>query len=232
VTSLVDNAVFVIADEQGEHVDRIAVGANPEGMAIADGALFVANHGFGAGSTLTEVRLADLVVVAEHEIGCSGPRHLSKDAAGDIIVVCTGEVLYDDEFTVVGETAGSIIVFDPAAESVVFRVDVGSRLGADGPGQDAYMSAGTNALFVVSQTQEVLRFDATRREVTDTIGPVAGARIGAIGVDDASNRLYLGRITSYTSAGNVTVHDLSGATLSSFQAGIAPTFIDFWRGEQ
>ena len=49
-------------------------------------------------------------------------------------------------------------------------------------------------------------------------------RIGGVAYDAASDRLFLARITSFTTAGFVSIHNVNnGMEMDRFDAGIAPT---------
>jgi DNA-binding beta-propeller fold protein YncE len=206
---------------------EIAVGDNPEGIAVAGTRAYVANHGFGAGRTVTVLDTQADAVVETLDVDCDGPRFVAVDAQEEVWVFCTGNTLYDDDFNVIGETPGAVRVLDGATGQIRARFDLDGRIGTEGPGQDAFYAPGAEEAYAVEDGETILRFDTAANRLAATLGPLAGDPIGAVAYDDGSGRLYVGRVAGFTDAGAVTLHDREGALQGSFPAGIAPTFITF-----
>lgn len=210
----------------------IPVGDNPEGLARVGHRLYVANHGFGAGRTVTVIDTATETVVQTIDVGCDGPRFLAADAENEVYVLCTGQTLYDGNFNVVGETKGAVRILNGATGAVTHRIDLDGRISTIGPGQDAFFAPEADELYVVQDGHTVLRFDTRTNTRTATIGPLPGAPIGAVAYDVTSERLYVAHVPGFTERGTVTLHDRTGAEVDRFTAGIAPAFFLFLRAER
>ena len=229
--SFTGGSVSVIDLATNAKLKDVAVGDNPEGLALAGDRLYVTHHAFGAGRTVWVLDTRTDTVVDTVDVGCDGPRAVFADRDGDVVVFCTGQTLYDEQFNEVGETNGAIRVLDGATGAVVRRIDLDGRIGTVGPGQDAYYAPETGEIFAVLDGRTILRFDTGRDELSGEIGPFDGDGVGAVAYDAAAGRLYVGRVPGFTERGAVTIHDRRGVQVGSFTAGIAPTFITFRRDE-
>ncbi len=210
-------------------VKDIDVGGNPEGIAVVGGLVYVANHAFGAGRTLSVINAATQEVAGTIDVECDGPRHLAVDREADLWVMCTGQTLYDVDFNVIGETPGEIVVLDGATGAVTTRFPLTARIMTAGPGQDAYYSEEEQELYVVLDQDKVMRINTGANAIVDTFGPFAGDPIGAVAYDAAADRLYLGRVPGFASAGSVSVHGRNGGELARYSVGVAPSHIGFIR---
>ena len=222
-TALYDNtATRVSADGTTLTAD---VGANPEGVAVVGDRVYVANSGFGFGTTLSVLESTTGADLGTVDDVCAGPRTLAADDDGDVWVVCTGTADFET-----GETTapGEVVVLDGAtgAETARFTFE-GQTIGSATFGQDASYARGVQELYVIADGG-VVRFDT----VADTQGvtiPVDGA-VGAVGYDAATQRLYVGRpdaVSPFGADGVVTIHDRAGLEVGRFAAGIAPVAIVF-----
>ena len=208
---------------------EIDVGNNPEGITFANGLIFVANHGFGSGSTVSIIDTDTNEVVNTIDVECDGPRLLITDEDNEIFVFCTGQTLYDENYNVIGETKGAVRILDGNTGTVINRMPIDGRISTVGPGQDVFYDGVHQEAYVVIDNITVLRFDTETNVLTDRIGPFEGDPIGAVGYDSVDDRLYLGRVPGFTERGTVTIHDRDGTEVDSFLAGVAPTFISFRR---
>lgn len=140
VSLLTANSVAKLDMKSHLMVDQFAVGKSPEGLAIADHKLYVANTGFDFGTYLYDpgsVSVIDIgpdTLVVDIPVGLN-PQFMETDAEGRLHVVCTG-----DYFSVFG----SVHVIDPLLALVVDTVIVGGSPGqiSIGPDDIAYLAAG------------------------------------------------------------------------------------------
>ncbi len=231
VSNLFDNTVSVVDLASGVEASEIEVGANPEGVTVHGGYAYVANHGFGAGNSVTVIDVTTYEVDRTLPLACDGPRFVYFDEQSDMWVLCTGQTRYDQDFNVIGTTNGAVLVVDPTSGTVRSRFDLDGMAFTAGPGQDAYYAGGVEILFVVVGGDTIVRFDtATDSRVGET-GPISGAPIGAVAYDAVAQRLYVGRVPGFAEAGRVTIHDLEGSEIGRFAAGVAPSHIEILRIE-
>ncbi len=227
--SFTGGKVTVIDLDVHEKTNEIEVGDNPEGMALVDDRLYVANFGFGEGSTVSVIDLGSEAVVDTIDVDCDGPRFLVADADDEVFVFCTGRTIFDENFEPIGETDGAVRVLDGATGAVVERLAIDGRIGAEGPGQDAFHAEEDGKIYVVKDRRSVLVYDTNGNRRVGELGPFEGDPIGAVAYDVERERLYLGRVAGFVEAGAVTIHSADGTELDRFTAGVAPTFVTFRR---
>lgn len=218
--------VTVLDLENDMKIEEIAVGDNPEGMALVGTRLHVANNGFGAGRTLHVIDTESREAVDTVDVECDGPRFLAADEENEVIVFCTGNTVWGDE-GIVSQTNGAIRVIDGTTGEIVDRIEIDGQIGTVGPGQDAYYVPEDDLIVAVLEASTLLFFDTETHSITDTIGPLDGSPIGAVALNSLTDQLYLGRSNGYTAAGEVTIHTMEGAKVDSFAAGVVPTYITF-----
>lgn len=221
IVSVIDRSTY-------EHIDDITVGDNPEGIASVGNRVFVANQGFGSGSTISIINAVSHTVEATVDVGCDGPRYVVPDADGDVFVTCTGQTIYDDSFNEIGTTPGAILVLDGTGR-VTGRLPVDGRMVSAEFGQDAYFDASGERIFALNERDGayyVVIVDTQTNTLSGEVGPFSEP-IGSVAYDETEGVLYLGRVNGFTQAGSVAAVDLDGELVRTFHAGIAPTSIQF-----
>ena len=205
-------------------VKNIPVGDNPEGIAVARNHAFVANHGFGAGSTVSVINTTSNTVVKTIDV-CEGPRTVLVDRQEDVWVFCTGRTMYDENFVETGKTNGGLRIIDSNTLEVVEAIALDGQFEAASFGQDAFYSDQLQSIFAVVNAAGILRINTETN--IPTFIPVSAAAGPISAVAFQSDRLYVAHAPAYDSPGTVTIHNLTGAQTGSFAAGIIPTYILF-----
>ena len=162
------------------------------------------------------------------DVGCDGPRALLADDDGEVWVFCTGTTVYDADFNVVSRSNGQVVVLDGASGNVVTRIPLEAQLGTSALGQDAAFSSKNDEAFAVVGAG-LVRFDTRANTLAGRI-EIGGASISAVAFDDATDRLFLGRLAEtspFSADGTVTVHDRGGTELARYPAGVIPGAIAF-----
>ena len=240
VSSLWANQIYVVDLASRTVVDSVAVGSNPEDIAVVAGRAYVANSGFGGDSTLSVIDISADTLVTTLDLGCDGPRHLEVDADEELWAFCNGNTEYNDDFSeVLARTNGAAVVLDGATGQINARIELASQVGAASLGQDTFYSPATGQIYLLFHTadtpqdiieEQYLVFATATNELA-TQGSFAGEEaVGAIAYDARSEQFYVARITDYTSAGFISVHGsvggiVGGAILERIPAGIAPAHI-------
>ncbi len=217
--------VTILDLDEERKLKEIDVGSNPEGLVLVDDRLYVANFGFGAGNTVSVIDIESEEVASTIDVECDGPRFLVVDDDKDVFVFCTGSTTYDEEGNLIGETDGAVRVLDGTTGAIIERFEIDGRIGAEGPGQDAFFSREEGVIFAVKDQDSVLLFDTDENREVGEIGPFEGDPIGALTYDALREQLYLGRVAGFVEAGVVTIHNMDGAEIDRFTAGISPTYM-------
>ena len=217
--------------------DVMQVGAIPEDLLVVGDKTFVANYGSGgAGTTLTVIDATTDRVTGTIDVGCDGPNELLLDGEGELIIVCQGKTVFNDDFTEVLErTNGQVVFLDPESETVVDRIALDQQVGSANGTQTAYLSPRAQELFVIDGTDTVLRFDADQNAQIGTIAVPATdglTQLTAVAYDPSEEELYLGRFAAgpdggadFTAAGGVVVLDKEGNVANRFAVGPVPSHI-------
>ncbi len=131
-TSLLRNLVYEIDPWSAAIVDSAGVGRSPEGIALADDKLYVANTGFDFDNftydpgTVSVLDATDLSPIATINVGLN-PQECLRGPNGRVHVICTGDFWL---------TEGIIHVIDPATDAVVDSVAVPGYPGGGAPAGD------------------------------------------------------------------------------------------------
>jgi YVTN family beta-propeller protein len=220
-----DGAVTrLVVATTGEAVgEQVVVGGNPEGIAVTGGRVYVANHDWGAGTTVTVLNANTLAEITRIEV-CEGPRFVFTDRQGEVVVVCEGGGFGEDA------TNGAFVVLHGPTGAQVARVDLPTPLRTAGSGQTAvYVPELQEVYAVYDAGRTVYRFNTAANALAATLD-VGGAPINAVAYDAARQYLLLGRFATqgnpYDAQGTLTIHTRQGALVDTFHgAGIAPTHV-------
>jgi YVTN family beta-propeller protein len=215
VTDLYGDLVRQVNPLTGFSGGAIPVGANPEGIVLAAGRAYVANSGFGAGTTVSVISLATLTVTKTIRVA-DNPVGMCLTPGGLVYVVCGGS--YGDFSNPNDDTPAKIMVIDPAVDRVVDSVYIGGHATA--------FAVGTDGIGYVPGGTEVLRIDTRIHAVTGTF--VAGSYYG-IGVDAATGDVYLSDPRSYVQPGAVSIFAPNGQLRRTFDCGLIPGSFAFKR---
>ncbi len=230
VGSFAGGVVSVLDLTTGTVVKNIPVGENPEGITVAGDHVFVANHGFGADSTVTVISASSNTVIKTLDV-CQGPRTLLVDRQDDVWVFCTGRTLYDEDYNEIGKTNGAVDVISSTTLERTGQIAIVGQFGAAAFGQDAVYNDDNQEIFVVVNESGIMRIDTQTNLPSALAVSSAAGPISSVAYDKVRGRLYVGRVPAYDAPGTVTIHNRSGAQTGSFTAGIIPTYIVVNDGE-
>lgn len=219
--------------------DPIEVGSVPEGIVITEGKAFVANNGSGgASTTLSVINTQTDQVTSTIDLGCDGPKDLLVDGENEILVVCHGKTVYNDDFSqIIEQTNAQIVFVNPSTETVVARIPLDLQVGSTNGTQAATYSATAEEAYVIAGgANQIFRINTDSNALVTTLDvPPANGLLALSGIayDATSERLYVGRFpqhpdgpfADFTAAGTVVVLDRSGAQVDAFQAGSAISHI-------
>lgn len=204
--------VLDLSDSEPQIESSISVSGLPEAVATTENRLFASLGAFGDTTLVAAINTIENTLIEEIEVGCPS-RYLASDSDADVFVFCSNaaEAVIIDGFS--GQVQNRLSLPDTAATA--FNV-----------GQTAFFAPGTRELYVATNT-EILRIDTQSNTVATTLDVENASSIGAVAYDGVRRELYVARVRGFTERGLVTRHDRDGTQLGSFEAGIAPTHIDF-----
>lgn len=222
--------------------DGIEVGVYPEGVVAHDGRIFVANSGsLGDGTTLSVINGSTNQVSGTIELGCDGPNEIFVDAQDELVIVCEGKVVYNEDFTeVIDQTPGQIVVVDPSAQTVKARLILETQAGSENGSQSAYYDASSEELYIIhSASGSIYRYLTDTNTLNATfLVPKADDLIGmaAIAYDGLNGLIYVAQLArgaggfpDFSASGAVLILDRSGRLVNRFTVGPSPSHIEFLR---
>lgn len=229
VSNFYSSTVTPVTFATGQKGAPIPVGDAPEGVVAVGNRVYVATWDGGKGRDVRVISTVNNAVVQTIDVGCDGPRALIADGDGEVWVFCTGYTRYNADFSaILSQTNGEAVVLNGASGTVVARIPLGAQLGTSALGQDAAFSARNDEAYAVVGAG-LARFDTRANTLAGRV-EIGGAGIGAVAYDDATDRLYLGRLAAtnpFSADGALTVHDRSGMEVARYAAGVIPGAIAF-----
>jgi hypothetical protein len=233
-----DEFVAVYDRTTGQFVgDEIPVGTIPADVAVLGNRAYVAHFGSGGvGTTLSVIDVTADQVTGTIDLGCDGPNELFVDQQDEIVVVCQGKTVYNDDFTeIIEQTDGQIVFVDGNTGAVVERIELDQQVGSANGTQSAYYAPESEELYVLGGIEAVLRFDTATNAAAGSV-PIpqndALAGSSAVAYDGTSQRLYVARLASgptdgpdFRAAGSVVVLNRDGSAVTTFTVGPAPSHI-------
>lgn len=243
VTNMVfgGNGLVAAIDPVAQRIvaDSIEVGPYPEGVVAYNGRVYVANYGsLGAGRTISVIDAATDQVIDTLEPGCDGPKAVFVDEEEELVVVCQGKTVYNEDYSqVIEQTNGQVVFLKLADGAVVSRLSFDVQLGSANGTQVAYYAPTAEELYVISSASEqVFRIDTDANTLAATLrvpGAADLSALTAVAYDAAQRRLYVARLAAgsngapdYTAAGAVLILDRSGRQIGRFTVGPSPSHIE------
>lgn len=217
--SCFDGYVDVLDTTTLSILQRIQVGANPEGLAVANGKLYVANSGGlnypDMDSTLSVIDLQTGSEISKITVGLN-PGGVMADQEGDVYVISRGNYGSIPFKFVRVDTQ-----LDEKVEEFTFQVSAVAKMGNDFlvAWQDPSSSQNSLGLFDPSSESMINASYIPMDAVSTLYGVSYNGFDGRIYVCDAGN---------YSSSGFVRVYSTSGVLQTSYQVGLIPSKLLFY----
>jgi DNA-binding beta-propeller fold protein YncE len=215
VTNLFDASVVVVDLKNKSILQRIDVGQNPDGIAIAGGKAFVANSGLGSGRTISVINVGTFTTVRTIVVG-DNPVEIQVTPGGLVYILCAG--FYSGAQSPDDATPAKIFVMQPLSETIVDSILIG--------GHAFKIAMGSNDLAYVPTTDSVLALDTRFHRV---LGTFARGDFYGVAVDTTTGDVYLSDPRDYTVPGTVYQYASNGQVRRQFDVGIIPGSFAFKR---
>ncbi len=196
--------------------EKIDVGENPQGVAFANGKVYVCNSGFGSGRSVSVIDASTDQVLKTITLS-DGPANIGLDSDGSVWIVCSGD--YGDFADPTDDTPGKLFALNPTTDEVVDSIEVGGH-----PGEIAFSNDGY--VYVVGELG-IIKVDT--RTVEIVANPFIAGSFYTVAVDGITNEIYVADAKDFVQNGVVRVYSPSGVALNEFEVGIAPGSIAFVR---
>ncbi len=198
---------------------RIQVGRNPEGMAIANNKLYVANSGGLSSpdydSTLSVIDLTSHVELLKINIGLN-PSALIADNSGEIYVINRGDY---------GAIPSSISRVNSSTDTEIEEININAthivKMNND------FLVANYN---YTTQTSGVTLFNPQTETVTNSafIGDNGITTLYGLQYNPTNDNIYISDAMGFTNTGYVREYSSTGTFIQSFHVGLNPNKIIFY----
>ena len=198
---------------------RTSVGSYPEGIAVNNGKLYVANSGYGYDNTVSVVDIATFSELEKITVGAN-PNILRAD--GNYIYLS-----YQGDWE---EVPGGFQRIDVRNHSVITVSDSPTTDFAIDKGSVYYYNVTYNADWttVVSFGKMQVAADGTKTETPLITDPVSIITPYGIAVHPETGDIYIADAGDYTNPGSVFVFDAQGKKKDEFTVGISPCKFVFY----
>jgi hypothetical protein len=219
ITNLYTSNCTVLNLKNWQIIKQIAVGANPEGIAMANDRIYVANSGFGSGNTISVISIdidevTDTIFVADNPITV-------KAVQDRIYILCTGS--YGSDFNSPDDdTPGALFCIDAKTNTISDSVRV------DGHPSKLALNDINTGFFI--GLNGIMRFD-TETMTVETNVFIEGYYYG-LACDPVSQNIYLLDAKDFLQRGQLIVFDYKGTKYAEHTVGIIPGTIGFYYDQQ
>lgn len=198
---------------------RIPVGANPDGLAVSNGKLFVSNSGGlnvpNVDSTVSVIDLSNYQEITKITVG-KNPGSVEIDSQGDVYVIARGNY---------SSIPSRMVKIDPVSNTVV------QTFSFDASGIERM-----NEKFLISfynyssETSEIRLFNTITESIENNafISTNGITTLYGIQYDPASNKIFCLDAMAYTNSGYVRQFSSTGVYEKSFHVGLNPNKIIFY----
>lgn len=198
----------------------IAVGNGPEKMLVHGGYLYVCNNGgVLTDNRVTVIDLSDHSIVTNVVVG-DRPIDVIADAFGNVWVLCSGETLYDVNWSVVGHTNAMLYRISANSLSVTASEQIG--INGDHPMNIEISPAGN---IIYYENNGIFAFDLISGEFPGV--EIVNDDRGSLNVDPNSGEIWSASVSDFSSPSVLNVYSTSGALIKSFNTGIGTNSVAF-----
>lgn len=191
-------------------IGTVKVGLKPEGIVDLGSNLFVANSGWGAGTTVSVIDISTFKVIKEITVKIN-PQTVIEDGI-NVYVISTGSYT--------GDGYGMITEISPSSLSVTDTLSIAKNPGKAAVGNDNQLLVINGDGLVQVQTGDLEIINETLIQGM-SVNSLFGT-IYSVAFDEEDDLIYLGNPKDFAQNGDVAIYDLSGTEKGRFDTGINP----------
>ncbi|HMH31552.1 MAG TPA: hypothetical protein VK543_00905 [Puia sp.] len=217
--SCYDGTVAVMDTASLSVTKYITVGRYPEGMAISNGKLYVANSGVGLSNCVSVIDLNTMAETKKITV-IPNPSSVVADAYGNIYIASRQDAIFvlGNHSSPEPPTVGGMTIIDSKTDSVKSQTPM--SLAANAP-----MTIQGDSLYYITADKNIAIYNAkTQTKLSDNF-ITDGTSINnpfAITINPASGEVFIGDAKDYISNGSVYAFDKTGRLEFTLTAGINP----------
>ena len=220
VTQHGNNSVAVLDANSLNTLSTVPVGASPEGLLEANNDVWVANGGWGYGTSVSVINTDDNTE-SKVQLGADFPIQMVEDAEGDVWVLCSGKVIYDVNWAPIGHTPSKLVEVDASSKSIKKTIELSvtkhyNKLAISNDGKSIYYTGGmgSEGIFKLS--------------TSDNSAPSSAFITGSFnGLSLDGKYIYSTIAPDYVSNGSMKKYDTTGKEVATYEVNIAPNGVVF-----
>ncbi len=213
-------SVKVYSTTDYSSVATITLGNGCEGIIYSDGKIYVANSGgFAVDNTISVINPTSNTLESTITVG-DCPKEMVVDKNGDVWAICSGAILYDASFNVVGQTPSELVrIHGTTAERVVlFQEQHPSHIDISSTGDVVYYGGGYGF-------NGIYKLAIDSRELSAT--PLVNGLFYGFNINPNGNYIYALIAPNFSSAGSLNVYSSLGVAKGTSVVGIGPSTVIF-----
>lgn len=213
-------SVKVYSTTDYSSIATITLGNGCEGIVYSEGKIYVANSGgYGLDNTISVINPSSNTVENTITVG-DCPKEMVVDSNGDVWAICSGAILYDDNFNVVGQTPSELAIIEgtTAERLVLFNEQHPSHIDINSTGDVVYYGGGYGF-------NGIYKLEVDSRELS--IAPFIDGNFYGFNINPKSNDIYALIAPNFASAGTLKIFSNTGASVAEYAVGIGPNTVLF-----
>jgi hypothetical protein len=222
VTNLYDTTVTCFNPSTLQIIgDRVRVGRNPQGIAYANGKIYVCVSGFGYDSTVVVFNATTGASIKTVAVGDS-PNDIGVGANNVVYVKCDGRSDYNDSSK---DTPGSLVAINSDNDVIITK----AVLPLATYGHPGRLTVGSKGYGFFASKNGIHQFRLYNSLIEINVTLIASLPAYGLTLDDTADLLYATDAKDYVQNGDVYIFDLQGKQKAKFQAGVIPGALAFTR---
>jgi len=216
-------SVAVVDPVDFAKIKEVEAGNGPEGLAKFGSEIWVANSGgWGTDNTITVIDDNTQNVKSTIVLSGDNPKSFVLESDGDVWVLCSGFVTYNDDWSIATQTPSKLIEIDPVSKAEKRSIVISET---SHPPVIAIDESGTNIFYGGGYSfAGVYKFNTSQEILPES--PLADNMFYGFNVDSEGN-VWGAEAPSFTEAGIVRKINTEGDELNSFEVGIGPNGVYF-----
>jgi len=213
-----DGKIYFIDTKTLSVTDSVATGQGPEAMLLSNDKLFVANSGgWSFDNTISVIDPENKSLLETIEVGAN-PTSFVLDKANLLWVLCSGSVIYDENWAPAGHHPSKLVQIDPVSLNIIKEVELfenehPSNLKINPEKNLLYIGAGMGFSGIYTLAIDEQTFNATK---------IIEKSFYGFDVNPDNGNIFGYEALNYTDRGTLYRYNSIGSELGNYQLGIAP----------
>lgn len=210
--------LIVINTQKLEIEKTINIGMMPENLILAGGKVYIANGAWGKDSTITVINSQTDEIDTSFFAG-NGATDLDYDRNGNIWVLCSGKMEYDENWNIISESQSSIVKINPNNYAIDKEILIGETADFYAPMRLA-INKNENILYYAEKTG-IYSINISEGNALP-VKIIEGSYYG-LEINPKTGNIYLFADNAFSGPGTMSIYSASGEIIKgNISTGIGP----------